>query len=141
MGYDLHNTETGDYFCANGGGWNCSFEAGLAFNWKPAGTLHPINDENGGAEYFAFEAQWEGVYFTNDYQRVTTQDAAAWAAALRRAIHAAEIVTKDSDNFVSSSELYLTARQENCARTLNNKSLEFLRKFADYCDKGGFDIG
>lgn len=139
MGYDLHNRQ-GDYFRANISGWDHLTEAALAFEWKPAGTLPPQFDEGGRVTcYDTFEARWEGGYFSNDHQRVTEEDARELAAALRRAIAAAEGIEADKFAKVEFSEWHnLSARAENAAKNLN---VSFVRKFAEYCEKGGFLIG
>ena len=116
MGYDLRNKQ-GDYFGANIGAWDHLTEAALAFDWKPAGTLHPIDDEFGGEPFLTFEARWDGGYFSNDYQRVTDEDASELAAALRRAIAAAEGIKADEAAEVEFSEWHnLSTRAENAAR-------------------------
>ena len=136
MGYDLRN-EQGDYYGANIGAWGHLTEAALAFDWKPAGTLHLIDDEGGGKRYETFEAR--GGYFSNDYQRVTDEDARELAAALRRAIAAAEGIKAAKTAKAEFSDWHnLSARAENAARTLN---VRLVRTFAEYCEKGGFQIG
>ena len=139
MGYDFRNGQ-GHYFRANLGGWDHLMEAALAFEWKPAGTSPPEFDEGGPVPCDdTCEARWEGGYFGNDYQRVTEEDARELAAALRRAIAAAEGIKADKAAKVEFSEwLNLSARAENAAKNLN---VSFARKFAEYCDQGGFLIG
>jgi hypothetical protein len=48
----------------------------------PAGTEAPSGCHQCGAD------EWDGNYWTNDYQGVTDDDARAFAAALRRGIEA-----------------------------------------------------
>lgn len=131
MGYDLRN-EQGNYFGVNGNAWDHCFEAAIAFDWKPAGTLPPEDE-------FEFECRWSGRYFGNDYQRVTDEDARKFAAALRKAIAAAIGVKKDEAVTVEFRDWnYLSARARNAAKNLN---VRFVSAFAEYCEKGGFRIG
>ena len=125
MGYDLQSKH--DYFSATNGNWDYLTETALAFGWQPAGTVYPIHNEDGGKSYEAGET-WSGGYFTNDFQRVTDNDARELAAALRRAIAAAE----------GTEARHLSARAENAMKNLN---VSFVRKFAEFCEGGGFRIG
>src|SRR5262249_46886215 len=55
-----------------------------AYGWQPAGTeLAYIEYPDGTVES---GDDWDGNYWTNDLQQVTVADAAALAAALRRAL-------------------------------------------------------
>jgi hypothetical protein len=139
MGYDLYN-KRGDYFGANIAAWDHLTEAALAFDWKPAGTLPPQFDEGGPVTcYDTFEARWEGGYFSNEFQRVSDEDARNLAVALRQAIAAAEGIKGDETARVKFSEWNnLPARAENAARSLN---VRFVRRFVKYCEKGAFQIG
>ena len=138
MGYDLRNKQ-GDYFGANIDAWDHLAEAALAFDWKPAGTLHPTDNELSGEPLERFEARWIGGYLSNDYQRVTDEDARELAAALRRAIAAAEKIKADEAAKVEFIGWHrLSARAKYAAKNLN---VRFVREFAEYCEKGGFRIG
>lgn len=108
MGYDLTNNE-GDYFRANVGAWGFLLDTAQKHGWKPAGTLAP--------EYMTSEAEraaWDGDYCSNDYQRVSDDDARNMAAALRKALRA--------DEFSHEDEWYV-------------------RHFVAYCQNGSFEIG
>ncbi len=55
-------------------GWDNLYETGIKYGWKPKGTLAPED----------FDGEWSGTYFSNDYQRVSADDALAWAQAIER---------------------------------------------------------
>jgi hypothetical protein len=70
---------------------------------------------------------------------VTQEDARELAAALRRAIAAAEGIKKDKVAKVELSDWHnLSARAENAAKNLD---VSFVGKFAEYCEEGEFLIG
>lgn len=112
MGFDLHNNH-GDYFRATASGWQLLLEAARKHGWEPAGTLAPEFNE-GGVTSEAERADWEGGYYSNDYQRVGSDDARNMAAALRTALK--------TDKFSDEDEWYI-------------------RHFAAYCQSGSFEIG
>src|SRR5215475_9360025 len=111
MGYDLHNKH-GDYFCASGGSWEFLLDTARKHGWEPSGTLAPEFDE-GGETSASDRASWTGGYFSNDFQRVSDNDARNIAAALRKALK--------TDKFTSQSEW-------------------FIRHFTAYCQNGSFVI-
>lgn len=63
-----------------------AMEIAQQHGWVPAGT-RAYTRTNGvtGEEVLDFP-EWQGGYLSNDYQEVTADDAAAWAAALERAL-------------------------------------------------------
>jgi hypothetical protein len=110
MGYDLYNKH-GDYFRANAESWRSLLNTAKKHGWKPAGTLAPEFNEGGDTSDFD-KAKWAGGYFTNDFQRVSDDDARNIAAALRKAF--------ETDKF-SHEEWYI-------------------RHFVAYCQNGSFVI-
>ena len=87
-----------DLMCLGGGvsfnwtAWQTLYDLGLAFGWRPAGTLPAAISDEGRFSYPADDNQEtpRGGYFSNDSQWVTETDAAAWCAALERALAALE---------------------------------------------------
>jgi hypothetical protein len=87
-----------DLMCLGGGvsfnwtAWQTLYDLGLAFGWRPAGTLPATISDEGRFNYPADDNQEtpRGGYFSNDFQWVTETDAAAWCAALERALAALE---------------------------------------------------
>ncbi len=66
MGYDLiarSKTSTPKNFHLNISGWNTALRLAGAFGWKPLGTR------------LRRAAKWDGTYFSNDGQLVSTDDA------------------------------------------------------------------
>ena len=58
--------------------WRDCHRLAVAFGWHPGGTIGPHQ----------LSSDWDGGYFTNDWQLVTDDDAKAMAAALYRAVAA-----------------------------------------------------
>ena len=88
MGVDL----MGEGGCSfNWSAWQTLYDLGLAFGWRPAGTL-PVTRGYQNREYPPDDDREtpREDYFDNDYQRVTTADSLAWCAALERALAAIE---------------------------------------------------
>ena len=111
MGYDLHN-KYGDYFCATVASWDFLLDIARKHGWEPSGTLAP--EFNEGGETSAFDrANWAGGYFSNDFQRVSDNDARNIAVALRKALK--------TDKFSHERE-------------------QFIRHFTAYCQNGSFEI-
>ena len=78
MGVDLMRyNESMSY---NWHGWRHVLKTAVKYGWKPAGTVNEI-DEAGQPIL-----DWDGTYFSNDYQYVTVEDAKNLAEALERAI-------------------------------------------------------
>jgi hypothetical protein len=68
-------------------GWRALYDLGVAFGWRPAGALKPNEPVSYLNSYPPDDDPGErDDYFTNDLQWVTEPDAAAWAAALQRAL-------------------------------------------------------
>jgi hypothetical protein len=114
--------------------WGHLFELGGAFGWKPQGTLYPERPPEAGPVTYpdvdkAKRSDLSG-YFGNDFQWVTDEDAAAWGAALFRAVAALE------------RETPLTPWQ---ARVVGGNwapgQTESLRYIAAAFSHGGFAIG
>ena len=66
MGMDLLS-EHGDW-SFNNSAWRYCLETAIEFAWSPDGAVAPID----------FQGEWNGDYFTNDYQTVTTAIPALW---------------------------------------------------------------
>jgi hypothetical protein len=76
----------------NWAGWRYLYDAGKAFGWEPAGTSKPVpwTDEHGTPIEGDWDEEalgaWPGSYFSNAGQVVTDEDAAAWRAAIQKAM-------------------------------------------------------
>lgn len=72
-------------FYVEGMWFAAAVEIGQQLGWVPAGTLAPCwrNPDTGDVKG---HLNWEGGYVSNDFQEVTSEDAAAWATALERAL-------------------------------------------------------
>ena len=70
MGMDLYGPQ--GYFRTDGGTWCNWLDAAEEHGWKPAGTEKPDH----------CDGEWDGGYDSNDYQRVTDEDAKALSKAL-----------------------------------------------------------
>ena len=92
--------------------WTLQWE----FGWRPEGTEPPAYHNVGS---------WDGTYCTNDYQEVTTSDAAAMGAALFRASAAKRSGT-------------LTEKQREL---LGGTPLSMIEELAELASSGNFYIG
>ena len=142
MGVDLFGKHGGEMF--NWHGWRACLERAIEFGWTPEGTLAPTD----------FSSEWQGGYYSNDYQVVTDSDARALGEAVLRAVAALSArapdkvqVRKDWPEEEFGADLrallanyalkgaFLTEEEELA------DELRCLRKFATYALKGGFTIG
>ena len=57
------------------------------FGWLTAGTEAPSWNEGGDIPPADRDPEWDGSYFSNDFQSVTDADAKAMASALHRAVN------------------------------------------------------
>lgn len=73
MGVDFHSVTTSEILSMSWELWNTLFFIAQDYGWEPAGTVHDGDN-------------WNGSYHRNDGQMVATEDAAALATALRRAL-------------------------------------------------------
>ena len=112
MGVDLIGRRNSRF---SAGAWDYCLEVAVAFGWKPAGTVTPLD----------FSGEWSGTYCSNDFQIVTDKDARALAAALHRAIFA-----------LSTNQ----TQTENQTKACKGGSVELLRELADFADEGTFAI-
>tara|TARA_Y100001934_G_C12342833_1_gene771119 strand:- start:1664 stop:2002 length:339 start_codon:yes stop_codon:yes gene_type:complete len=112
MGFDLYGKK--DSCCLNWSDWRETFELAIENGWKPAGTKPP--DEETTKKLYGCDSQmvdnWNGGYFSNDFQLVTAEDATNMANALDRSLEFN--VTNDA---------------------------EWLRKFIRFARSGAFIIG
>lgn len=78
----------------NGGSWEEVFDTAKRFGWKPLGTtatdiedeMHGVGEEVRRHNLAKRSATWDGNYFICGYQEITSEDAVALAAALKRAV-------------------------------------------------------
>jgi hypothetical protein len=80
MGMDI-SFRRGEFRCS-ARFWVKCLTLAEVFGWVPAGTEAPSGCQPCSAD------EWDGNYWTNDYQGVTDDDARAFAAALKRGIEA-----------------------------------------------------
>ena len=78
MGMLLKNNRPNYCFLTNLGWFEC-LELGQTYGWQPAGTLPP-------PEGLPFSESWDGRYYPDHAQLVTSEDAEALACALQRAL-------------------------------------------------------
>jgi hypothetical protein len=116
MGMDLLSEHGDERF--NARGWRWCLERAKEFGWSPEGTVAPID----------FQGEWNGDYFTNDYQTVTDRDARALGEALLRAV--AALSAREPDKI----------HMDEFAAAEFDGELSCLRRLANYALKGGFVI-
>lgn len=113
MGVDLMGHGGASF---NWASWRSLLDIAVAFGWQPAKTVMPDKTYRG----------WSGTYCSNDFQKVTDQDARELSAALYQAIAA-----------ILSPKKALTAEQ---AEAIKGEGIQNIRLLADYAAKGGFAI-
>jgi hypothetical protein len=111
MGVDLFGRNGPSFQWA---AWRHLLTIAKEFGWQPTGTEAPPDI-----------AEWQGTYFSNDFQEVTKTDAAAMGAALFRASAA-----------MRSGKL--TERE---AELLEGTNLSMIEELAAYAVGGHFFIG
>ena len=112
MGIDLIGHGSASF---NWRAWRHLLDVAREFGWRPEGTEPP--------SYYT--GQWNGSYFTNDYQEVTISDAAAMGAALFRA----------------SAAKRSGALTEKQSELLGVMPLSLIEELADLACSGNFYIG
>jgi hypothetical protein len=137
MGFDLMSHANGNYFRWNLIDWPKVLALGRMFGWRPAGTIRYAEDGSP-------DPGWDGGYVTNDLQVVSTEDAAALADALERALGdipdtpqirtrtIAGMAVLNLDDAVNASPLLFFSLPG---------AKDHLRRFIDFCRAGAFSIG
>jgi hypothetical protein len=74
VGFDL-TSESGETYQMRSGGWSLILSIADAYQWAKQGSLPPEG---------VVPSDWDGTYASNDGQRVTPEDARAFADALER---------------------------------------------------------
>ena len=80
MSYDFYGKQ--GEFSMNGASWAAVYQTALDAGWQPIGTAEP-EWEIEGIEYHI--PDWDGKYWSNNFQTVVDRDAKALALALKRA--------------------------------------------------------
>ena len=114
MGMDLLREDGNESF--SGTSWNECLKRAIEFGWTPEGTVAPVG----------FPGQWQGGYWSNDFQEVTTRDARRLGDALLRVVAALSKDCPDEEDELTAKRL---AAELRC-----------LRKLANYALDGGFVI-
>jgi hypothetical protein len=131
-------SETGAELNVGGSGWDFVLNVAQEYGWAPLGTEPPADCP---------PADWSGGYDTSDGQRVVARDAAALAAALRRAAadpHRKEVEAQVSREQSAAVRTILLRdhgitlpEEEDVGRTIDE---EFLEVLASFCAGGSFTV-
>jgi len=101
MGFDLLGTK--ENFCVGWVGWRTVYNLAIENGWKPTGTKPPNKETmaqlHGGPPSHPLSDDWDGSYFSSDFQIVTEEDATNMADALDRSL---ELQTSDDDEWLRS---------------------------------------
>lgn len=62
--------------------WAKALELAISYGWQPMGTQPPSH-----LDFSQLEADWHGIYLTNDGQSVKAEDALALARALEKSLN------------------------------------------------------
>lgn len=132
MGVDLFSLKNNRDICFNWTAWKFLRDTAKEFGWKPMGTV--VNPEDPlssleGEDFTDLEKQrikkraeeqsnsWDGIYYSNEDQIVTDQDAANFLQALTRAVN--------NRKFLAS---------------INEDSLDVIKVFMEFLKNGAFQI-
>ena len=78
--------ENGEEFRCSTVTWIKALELAQAYGWQPQGTVKPRHWDDPGSEYYSPEPYNGEIYWTNDGQGVTHEDARESADALERSL-------------------------------------------------------
>jgi hypothetical protein len=121
---DLYN-ERGDSFHFSSSMWNRVLYLAGVYGWKPSGTLSPEDESL---------TSWDGGYGVNEGQRVSEDDALAWAQALEKAL------PDISDEFQIPFPHVEKSGREILLEELSGPNKEHLVQFIAFCKRGAFSI-
>ena len=120
MGMDLLGKHGDERFSASA--WRECLERASEFGWQPEGTLTPTD----------WHGEWNGSYFSNDWQAVTDRDARTLGEALLRAI--ATLSSRANVRNPGTQDLNALFVEVDPSHA----EIGCLRRLADYALKGGF---
>jgi hypothetical protein len=81
MIYELFNPSTTISRKFSRQSWVKGLELAMLYGWRPKGTRPPSHHD-----FHLLNADWQGIYLTNDGQIVTREDAFSLAAALQKSL-------------------------------------------------------
>ncbi|MBL8822428.1 MAG: hypothetical protein JNJ77_07570 [Planctomycetia bacterium] len=134
MGMDL--TGPAGYFRWDFFRWHRLLSVAERYGWEPAGTVI--------AEEEAQQSDWNGSYWSNDFQTVTAADAEQLGAALERALSDISDADELAHHRGADGSLRLTRSiiMEDDIKWLSGPDCKnHIREFIQYCRGGGFTIG
>jgi hypothetical protein len=174
MGMDLSG-KGGDFRFSHQN-WRAILELAHEYGWEPAGTKPPefivyapdgvTVDEVATRSWRQRYANWDGGYFSNDYQVVCDEDAANIADALERALD--DVPDEGGGGHVLTPAQYQAAQRDELSQEDLDKATEqfmerraasppqippqtpawyfagekdYLREFITFCRAGEFAIG
>ena len=143
MSYDL-SSESGKVFGISSEGYDRALVLALECGWEPQGTSLPSWHVK---EYGWMD--WSGIYFSNDYQTVSAEDAGNIAVALMRIIDdiSDEEIYPVPDIFDDVGEPKTPPPVLDYDACLYNKLVywsgrkRFLRKFISFLQSGSYETG
>ena len=157
MSYELVNQSTEVCRTFSKQFWAKALELAILYGWQPKGTRAPAYFDS-----YEIDADWHGMYLTNDGQTVKTEDAFLLAAALEKSLeHIPEVrpridwnpelwVEDDLPEWLSPEERELMEEelQDSLLDIMGVHPLEFfagdekrhLKEFIRFCRLGSFEI-
>ena len=141
MGMDLRGE--GGAFRFSRSGWAAVLGLAYDYGWQPRGTeaptWYPDYDPDSDPSH------WDGTYFANNYQHVTSEDAKAIAEALAKALPNIPEQCVMGDRMVVCSDgtpgIKGDAQYTPLEYFSGGEGKEHVREFIAYCEKGDFCIG
>lgn len=143
MGYSLQSNNK--HFYANTLAFSKLLHLAYIFGWHPRGTEPPSFDEGGSIPIGSCD--WDGSYFGNSFQFVTEEDAKEIAVSLKKSLqyipdtYEGESLRKlvDECMFLGRKEFDQMSEGEKDQFLSAFTGLEdYLKKFIDFCEDGGF---
>lgn len=129
--YDL-TRDDGTRLCVPANAWEAALELAYLYGWRPAGTESPRGDP----------AAWDAQdYFTQQRQRVRSEDARALGLALGRAMR--ELPAEDGEarhTSARSGSSPMASRSAAHRAGLNSMQRRAMDRFATFALWGGFTI-
>ena len=131
MGYDLISLKDDSRFCVNMSGLRPLLELAEQFGWEPEGTdPSKYLSLSKREEIKSNDFDYDGGYFTNDGQVVTSTDANKIADALEKALK--EI---PNDGEICEEMMYLLSKGQS-----NEFKKSHVEAFIKFCRIGAFTI-
>ncbi len=125
-------------------GWSKMLELAERHGWQPKGTQPPDMEGTQIVTNGSSDDDWDGNYYTNDWQGVSPEDAANIAAALERALEDIpdHDAMEDKIRFIKDEPVvdWDTADNTSAVEWFSGARRTRVKQFIAFCRGGGFSI-